>query len=191
MHEESYFPERKNAAERLQKLVSEKLRVEQILTTYMQEKRAIALARKLIDWALELDRIAACLTGNPAIQKTYAYDGIFFTYLDPERFGFSVSYDGLHFLCMLNERNVACFLHDGVFDSYGMLQWLRKNYRDIARLRMQNLETNGTIGLVDPETLRKIARQAQQENCEEPSGQSGIPPRDDPFWDYYEDQLRK
>ena len=100
---------------RLGELEAERDRIEALLREYLTPEEARIICNQLFDWAIELDEIAEAIQEHPAAEDL-AFDGSFFTFKDPGRHGFFVSYDGLRLLQAIRQTNIRTFLGDHVVD---------------------------------------------------------------------------
>ena len=144
--------------ERQALLELERCRIEDILTNYIRSAETAEIGEQLIAWAMELDDVAEAILKRPSVREEFSYDGIMFTRHDPERSGFYMSRDGLHFLQIFDETNLPLFFEKNKWSGgrKGFLEWTEKNFVNIPKIRLENLEKEGHISLFDPNEIQEM-----------------------------------
>ena len=177
--------------ERLSQLEGEKNRIENLLGEHVPAKEAAEVCDQLFDWALELDEVAREIQEDQTVKNELDYDGVMFSYKEPGRNGFFVSYDGLHLLRALNRDNIGVFF-GGSPQNNGkteMLEWIKQTRVDVPKVRLENLREGGSIGLVSPEAIREIVESMKREEVAR-QAETPSPLPKDRFWEFYEEELR-
>jgi hypothetical protein len=174
-------------AEHRELLESERRRVELLLSEYLTDIEAADVADQLLEWAVELDDIAWQITADPMIKKEFSYDGVIFKYKDPGRAGVFVSRDGLRFLGALEQNNLKGFFENRSPQEGNkmMLEWIKRRFLEIPKIRLENLEKNGSISLIDKETIGKIVKSIREKKTAASGAEEPPPLPKDRFWEFY------
>jgi len=159
-------------------------RIQKKLEEFLSPEEARATTIGIFNTALEVDEEIDRILRDPMIQKSYKYDGCFFT--PKYGWGFYRAFDGIHMLCSLDDVTLDTFFRGRGRDR--AIQWLMEGpgkHAWEAKVRRMNWEESGTLGIVLREVIDEILRLEALRTEED----TPLSPEQRTFFQSFEDQM--
>jgi len=159
-------------------------RIRNKLQEFLSPEEARETTLRIFNTALEVDGEIDQLLRDPMVQRSYTYDGCFFT--PKYGWGFYRAFDGIHMLWSLDDAMLDTFFRGRGTDR--AIQWLMEGlgkHAWEAKVRRMNWEESGTLGIVLREVIDEILkREAQRAEEDTP-----LSPKQRTFFQSFEDQM--
>lgn len=159
-------------------------RIQRKLEVFLLPEEARETTLMIFNTALEVDEEIDQILRDPLVQRSYEYDGRFFT--PKNRAGFCRAFDGTQMLISLDDAMLDTFFRGRGRDR--AIRWLMEGLSKHAweaKVRRMNWEGSGTLAMVPREVIDEILRREMQRAEED----APLSPEQRTFFQFFEDQM--